>query len=105
MTSPDTLTIVRVAPGRDNLSETMTADEKRIVRQHVKYLQSLRDEGIVLHAGRTTDPARLWGVIVMKASETRAADLMKQDPAVRAGLQVFEAYPYAVVIERDRVTL
>jgi uncharacterized protein YciI len=91
-------TLVRLAPGRENLVSTLTPEETQIVKKHNKYLRSLRDEGIVVHAGRTTDESRLHWLIIMRATEARAAGLMEQDPAVRAGLQQVETFPYVIVI-------
>jgi uncharacterized protein YciI len=91
-------TLVRLAPGRENLVATITPEETQIVKNHHKYLQLLRDEGIVVHAGRTTDASRLAGFVIMRGTEARAAGLMQQDPAVRAGLQTFETFPYAILV-------
>lgn len=91
--------LIRLAPGRPNLLTTMTPAESQIVEEHSRYLVALRGKGIVLHAGRTTDPARLWGIVVMRATEARARELMSGDPAIKAGLQTFEAFPYLVAID------
>jgi hypothetical protein len=92
--------LVRLTPGRERLLETMTPTEREIVDDHFNYLVRLRGRGIVVHAGRTTDPARLWGIVIMRASVSEAERLMAEDPAIRAGLQVSEVFPYRVAIER-----
>ena len=96
----DAHSLVRLTPGRQRLLETMTPDEREIVARHFTYLVGLRDRGIVVHAGRTTDPARLWGIVIMKASVQDAERLMADDPAIRAGIQVSEVFPYSVALDR-----
>jgi hypothetical protein len=91
--------LVRLTPGRARLLETMTPAEREIVDQHYQYLVGLRNRGIVVHAGRTTDPARLWGIVIMRVSVPEAERLMAGDPAIRAGIQVSEVFPYSVAIE------
>jgi hypothetical protein len=92
--------LVRLTPGRPTLLETMTPAERRIVDDHFQYLLGLRDRGIVVHAGRTTDPGRLWGIVIMRASTAEAERLMAEDPAIRSGVQRFEVFPYSMAIER-----
>jgi hypothetical protein len=94
----DAYTIVRLTPGRPQLLATMTEAERRIVDAHFQYLRDLRDRGVVAHAGRTTDPARLWGIVVMRARPEEAERLMRNDPAIRAGLQRGEFFPYRIAL-------
>lgn len=96
----DVYALVRLTPGRPRLLETMTPAEREIVEQHFEYLLALRDRDIVVHAGRTTDPTRLWGIVVMRASEPEARRLMSEDPAIRAGIHVSEVFPYSIAIDR-----
>jgi hypothetical protein len=94
----DAYTIVRLTPGRPQLLETMTEAERRIVDAHFQYLMELRDRGVVMHAGRTTDPARLWGIVLMRARPEEAERLMRNDPAIRAGIQRGEFFPYRIAL-------
>jgi uncharacterized protein YciI len=96
----ETHSLVRLTPGRERLLETLTPAEREIVDRHFDYLVGLRNRGIVVHAGRTTDPLRLWGIVIMRASVSDAERLMAEDPAIRAGIQVSEVFPYSVAIER-----
>jgi hypothetical protein len=98
----ETHSLVRLTPGRERLLETMTPAEREIVDRHFDYLVGLRNRGIVVHAGRTTDPARLWGLVVMKTTVSDAERLMAEDPAIRAGIQQVEVFPYSVAIEVER---
>lgn len=101
MTDPE-YTIVRLTPARPNIAETMTEEDERAIDAHVAYLVSLRDRGILIHAGRTAHAPAPWGLIILKATERQAIELMWHDPAVSAGLQVFETYSYIIAVDHQR---
>ncbi|MEO1272821.1 MAG: YciI family protein [Myxococcota bacterium] len=64
-------------------------EEKQLLGEHFAYLKELRDRGVVLLAGPSTDPP-YTGIVVFKAQDTsEARRIMHSDPAVEGG--VFEA--------------
>jgi uncharacterized protein len=93
--------LYRIEPTRaEMLSVGPTDRESAIVGEHFGYLKTLVDEGVVLMAGRTTSSdATTFGIVVFVAeSQARAADIVKNDPAVRFGVMRAELYPYQVAL-------
>ena len=93
--------LYRIQPTRVGmLSEGPTAEESRIVGEHFAYLKELTDAGTVLMAGRTLHAdERTFGIVVFVAeSEAAAEEIMRGDPAVRAGVFRGELHPYAVAL-------
>ncbi len=93
--------LYRIQPTRAGmLSEGPTAEEARIVGEHFDYLKGLVDAGTVLMAGRTLHAdGRAFGIVVFVAeSEAAAEEIMRDDPAVRAGVFQGEIHPYAVAL-------
>ena len=77
-----------------------TAHEESIVGEHFQYLKRLAASGVVLMAGRTlNNDERTFGMIVFSASSKKeAAEIMRNDPAVRHGVMRAELFPYRVAL-------
>jgi uncharacterized protein YciI len=80
-----------------------TADEARITGEHFAYLQRLRDDGIVLLAGRTqTAEFASFGIIIFRAMDDDAARRgVDSDPAVVNRVMRAELYPYRIAVLGD----
>ncbi len=93
--------IYRIQPTRPAmLTAGLTEHEKRVIAEHFEYLQALVAKDIVLMAGRTlTADDRTFGIVVfVSASDTEAAQLMQNDPAVKQGVMKAELFPYKVAL-------
>jgi uncharacterized protein len=82
------------------LTHGPTETEAAVIRDHFKYLENLTGQGIVLMAGRTlTADERTFGIVVFVAdSEEAATVLMRNDPAVSAGIMTAELFPFGVAL-------
>ena len=91
--------LYRVQPTRPAmLVEGLTPDERSAVGAHFQYLTRLAAADVVLLFGRTqtTDPGTFGIVIFRAASTAEAEELMREDPAVRAGVMRAELFPFRV---------
>lgn len=93
--------LYKIQPTRpEMLSVGATDEESEITSQHYYYLKKMKDEGVVVLAGRTlnTDPSS-FGIIILNAdSEQAAREVMNNDPAVSSGVMRAEFFPYRVAI-------
>ncbi len=82
------------------LTEGPTEREAKIVSEHFEHLRSLVARGTVLMAGRTLNSdERTFGIVVFVAeSEAQAAELVRDDPAVKHGVMRAELFPYRVAL-------
>jgi uncharacterized protein YciI len=80
------------------LTEGPTAEEHAAVGAHVAYLERLTAAGVVLLFGRTqtTGPSTFGVVIYRAGSPADAEEIMREDPAVRAGVMRGELFPFRV---------
>jgi uncharacterized protein YciI len=86
-----------LAPGVDitHLSETQTA----MVQQHGARLLKLRDEGVVILGGHTSDPQHLRGLVIVNAKDAATARaLAAGDPAVRGGIMKTSVEDFALAV-------
>lgn len=93
--------LYRIQPTRPGmLAAGPTEQESRIVDEHFAYLQRLTAEGIVLMAGRTlSDDESTFGIVIFVAeSEAAAAEIVRNDPAVRHGVMRAELFPYRIAL-------
>jgi len=71
-----------------------------IVAEHFKYLQRLLSDGILTMAGRFSEV--LIGLSMIEAkSREEAIEIMKNDPAVKAGIFHAELYPWRIALKAD----
>jgi uncharacterized protein YciI len=82
------------------VSEGPTPEELKTVHEHFFYLKGLRDQGTVLHAGRTGPQGeKTFGIVIFKAgSEGGAREIMSEDPAVKNKVMTAELSPYSVAL-------
>ena len=78
--------IMFLEPGREGMVDNPTPEEGTKVEAHFQYLKSLTDRGVVVMAGRTTEPP-FTGIVVFRSEDGTAAEaIMSNDPAVEAGV-------------------
>ena len=75
----------------------MTAEEKLLMQEHVRYTQEKFAAGKVLIYGPVIAPAGAFGMAVFEAAdEAEVRGLLENDPTVRAGLNKFEIHSMRV---------
>ena len=81
-----------------------TEEEARIVGDHFQHLKRLKDEGVTILMGRTSnDDETTMGLVVFRAEdEAEARRIMESDPAIRNGVMSATLYPYHVAIMEGR---
>ena len=73
-------------------------ETEKIVSEHFNYLKSLLETGKVTMAGRFSEV--LIGLVMIEAkSHQDALDIMKKDPAVKAGVFHGELYPWSIALQ------
>ncbi len=97
--------LYRIQPTRSTmLKDGLTAQESAAVGAHFEYLKGLLAEGVVLMAGRTqTADEHAFGIVIfVAASETEAALVVQNDPAVKQGVMKSELFPYQIALWSDK---
>lgn len=80
-------------------NDAWTDDDNQIVSEHFQKLVELKDEGILVMAGRTThEGPSSFGIVVLNADYETSHDLMLNDPAVKKGIMTAELYPYHLAL-------
>ena len=94
--------LLRIEPAREGFTlQSMTAEERRVAPEHLKYLMSLADGGKLSLAAQVFDPKGLWGIVIVNAPDREAAAaLLAADPLVKAKLFRGEVLPVRVVLEK-----
>lgn len=79
-----------------------TATEQGIVGQHFQRLVKMKEEGIVLLAGRTSYEVNnpdMMGLVIFYADNDEAAlKIMMEDPAVKNHIMQAKVHPYGVAV-------
>ena len=71
---------------------------KEKISEHFEYLRSLLKDGILTIAGRFSEV--LFGLVMIEAeSRGSALEIMKNDPAVKAGVFYAELYPWSIALQ------
>ena len=93
------LTLVRPDALRTGFSE----EESELAIRHFAHLQQLRDEGVVIFAGRTDVQDGTFGICIFRAEDEEAAvRIMNADPAVDQGLMNATLYPFNIAVMEGR---
>jgi uncharacterized protein YciI len=82
-------------PPRSTFVVDATPSEMEVIGRHFAFLQELLDQGKLLLTGPTLDGA--YGVAILKiTAQAEAEEIVRQDPAVTAGLFRPELHPMHV---------
>ncbi|MFW9768812.1 MAG: YciI family protein [Candidatus Thorarchaeota archaeon] len=74
------------------------AETEQRVTEHFAYLQKLQKEGKLIMAGRFSEV--LIGLAMLEVeSKEEALEIMKNDPAVMAGIFHAELYPWRIALK------
>jgi uncharacterized protein YciI len=88
---------LKLIPKRADFAQTMSAEEREIMLQHVEYWKDFLNKGIVVVYGPVMDPEGVYGIgIVGVDDEKQLFSLMENDPA--AMINNYEFYPMRAVV-------
>ena len=93
--------VYRIQPERlGMLTDGPTELEAKVIGEHFAYLENLVATGTVLMAGRTlnADESTFGIVILVAESEASAAELVREDPAVKHGVMRAQLFPSRVAL-------
>lgn len=81
-----------------------TKEVQGIVGEHFQRLVKMKDEGIVILAGRTdyelNNPDMMGLVIFYAKNEEEAQHFMMEDPAVKNNIMLAKVHPYNVAVSQ-----
>ncbi len=94
------LTLTEKYKDEKNWSKT----DETIVGEHFQRLVKLKNEGVIILAGRTqletSDPGMMGLVIFYAKDEKEASQLMQDDPAVKNKIMLVKVVPYGVAVNK-----
>ncbi|RXK60963.1 hypothetical protein ESA94_10945 [Lacibacter luteus] len=85
-------------------AKNWTKEDEAITGDHFQRLIKLKNEGVVILAGRTqldlNDPGMMGLVIFYAKDEKEAQQLMQDDPAVKNKIMLVKVVPYGVAVNK-----
>jgi uncharacterized protein YciI len=91
--APTSLFLFRLIPPRADFAQTMTAEERQAMAEHMEYWQQLLHDGRVVVYGPVADPEGVWGMGVLRAADrAEVLAIGERDPSVTAGVNTFEVF-------------
>jgi uncharacterized protein len=89
--------VLHLLPLRPDFAQTMTDQEKDIMKQHVGYWTNLMNKGKILVFGPVLDPKEVYGLgIVSVDSEHEVQELIANDPAGK--INKYEYFPMKAIV-------
>jgi uncharacterized protein YciI len=89
--------VLKLNPTRHDFAQTMTAEEKNIMQQHIVYWKEYMDKGIMLIFGPVMDPEAVYGLgIVAVDDEQQVKELINNDPASK--INIYEYHPMMAIV-------
>ena len=84
----------KLIPPRASFAQDMTAEERRLMEEHARYLHEHFVVGDVLAYGPVMAQEGTFGVAIFEAeNEAEVRKIAENDPTIRAALNRFECYP------------
>lgn len=76
----------RLVPPRPDFASTMSADERRVMLEHVRYWTDQLQQGIAIAFGPVADPSGDWGAAIVRSPHIGAMEGMRDaDPVILSG--------------------
>ena len=100
--SPRAFFLIRLLPPRPTFIVDMTADERRVMGEHVLYWRELLAEGSAVAFGPVADPAGAWGMGVVEVGGPGVVkELEAGNPAIRSGIGMrYDVLPLVTAVVR-----
>src|SRR5271170_2474283 len=84
-------------PPRATFGADMSAEERALMMEHVRYTREAFDAGKILIYGPVMASAGAFGVTVLEMEDAAAVQKFgDEDPSIKAGMNSFEFYPMRV---------
>lgn len=90
--------LITLTPPREGFAQNATPAERAVIGEHLGYLRTALEAGVLILAGRTQEPTPVGLVIIRAADRTAAERFAGNDPAVRAGLFTYNLRGYEVAL-------
>lgn len=78
------------------------AEAEKIGMEHYNQLLKMKNEGVVVLAGRMqipiNDPNMMGLIIFYAKDEQEAKEFMMRDPAVKSNIMLAKVYPYSIAV-------
>jgi len=85
--------LCKFIPPRANFLATMTPDERELMEEHGKFLDSLLVKGLIVAHGPVIDESGGYGVSLYQVADDQDVQaLTSQDPMVSGGLGRYQHY-------------
>jgi uncharacterized protein YciI len=89
--------VLHLLPLRPDFAQTMTEEERVIMKEHVGYWTGLMNKGKIVVFGPVLDPKEVYGLgIVSVDNEQEVKDLIANDPAGK--INKYEYFPIKAVV-------
>ncbi|PGS50942.1 YciI family protein [Bacillus sp. AFS041924] len=93
--------MLKSTPPRTTFPMDMTVEERDIMAQHIAYWTEKQTQGIALVFGPVRNPSAPHGIAIIEVeNENQVPKLIKEDPAVIAGIMTTEFYPMMAVLPK-----
>ena len=93
--------VLKSFPSRPSFQQDMTVEERTVMLEHIAYWTDKAEKGIAIVFGPVFDPEGGYGLgIIEVENEDQVYTLIKDDPAVKSGIQRTEFYPMRAVIPK-----
>jgi uncharacterized protein len=87
----------KLIPPRATFGADMTAEERALMQEHVRYTREAFDAGKILIYGPVMASAGAFGVAVLEMEDAaEVQEFADQDPSIKAGMNTFEFCPMRV---------
>ena len=91
----------KLIPPRPTFGADMTAEERALMQEHVRYTREAFDAGKVLIYGPVLSSEGAFGVAILEMDDPQEVQKFgDQDPSVKAGMNTFEFCPMRVAAAR-----
>ncbi len=88
---------LKLVPNRPDFAQTMTAEERGVMMQHIAYWKPMLDTGVMVVFGPVMDPAGAYGLgIIQVDDEAEVGRLIAADPAGK--INRYEYHPMMAVV-------
>ena len=96
--------LIRLLPPRPTFMFDMSADERRVMGEHVAYWAKLLGDGVAVAFGPVADPKGGYGVGIVEVDTPDAVKALEaNDPAIRGGIGMqYEVLPMLRALVRPR---
>ncbi len=91
---------IKLNPNRPDFAQTMTAEERDIMQQHIAYWKTYMEQGIMIIFGPVIDPKGAYGFGIIAVDDPgQVQPLLGNDPASK--INQYEYHPMLAVVKQQ----